>query len=152
MRHGSDLRVLLMGFVALAPGCGGGGEETAAPRTAADVEERRAHHETSKMAASSEIGALDEGKVAQTFQSALGDLKRCLSAGAERNEFEGGDIAFFVKVDTDGRVVHVRAERSTLGDRETERCMLKALKKQSWPRPQGGDVGLARNSFGFDMP
>src|SRR5437762_9470109 len=138
MRHGSDLRVLLMGFVALAPGCGGGGEETAAPRTAADVEERRAHHETSKMAASSEIGALDEGKVSQTFQSALDSLKRCLSAGAERNEFEGGDIAFLVKIDSSGKVVHAQTERSTIGDRETEKCMLSALRKRSWPRPQGG--------------
>jgi hypothetical protein len=104
------------------------------------------------MAASSEIGALDEGKVTQTFQGVLDDLKQCLSAGASRNEFEGGDIAFLVKVDTSGKVLHAHAERSTLGDRDTEKCMLKALRRQSWPRPQGGDIGVARNSFGFDMP
>src|SRR5262249_13159111 len=110
------------------------------------------HSESRMMSASSEIGALDEGKVTQTFQGAMDSLRQCLSAGASRNEFEGGDIAFFVKVDTSGKAVHAHAEKSTLGDRETEKCMLKALRRRSWPQPQGGDVGLARSSVGFDMP
>src|SRR5262245_47642163 len=154
MRQGLLLLLFLIGagsFPMAACG-GGGGSEAPEPKTAADDDSHRAHHEGSKMAASAEIGALDEGKVTQTFQGAMDEMKRCLSAGASRNEFEGGDIAFFVKVDADGRVVHAHAERSTLGDRETEKCMLKALRRQSWPRPQGGDVGLARKSFGFDMP
>jgi hypothetical protein len=155
MGHGSGLLrgalLAIAAWVALS-GCGGGSTETAGARSAADEEAPRERHEGTKMAASAEIGALDEGKVTQTFQGAMAELKRCLSAGASRNEFEGGDIAFFVKVDTDGRAVHAHVERSTLGDRETEKCMLKALRRQTWPRPQGGDVGLARNSFGFDMP
>jgi len=151
---GRNVRNVLFAVLAVtAMGCGGGGSENRDPQTASDADEHRSHRpEGAKMAASSEIGALDEGKVAQTFQDALGDLKQCLSAGAERNEFEGGDIAFFVKVDSNGKVVHAHAEHSTLGDRETEKCMLKVLRRKSWPRPQGGDIGLARNSFGFDMP
>ena len=150
-RKGS-VAAFFCGALAAASAACGGGAENQGPRSPADADERATSHESSKMSASSEIGALDEGKVTQTFQGAMDDLKQCLSAGAERNEFEGGDIAFFVKVDSSGKVVHAHAERSTLGDRETEKCMLKALRRQSWPRPQGGDVGLARNSFGFDMP
>ena len=26
------------------------------------------------------------------------------------------------------------------------------LRRRDWPPPEGGDVGIARNSFGFDMP
>lgn len=106
----------------------------------------------SGLSASAEIGALDEGKVQKTFQSALGDLQKCLAEGARRNELEGGDIAFFLKIDTSGSVIHAHAEKSTIGDRETEKCMLSSLKRKKWPEPQGGDVGLARNSYGFDMP
>jgi hypothetical protein len=104
------------------------------------------------MAASAEIGALDEAKVTSTFNGALGDLQKCLAAGAKRNELEGGDIGFFVKIGSTGRIVHAHAERSTLGDRATEKCMLDALGRRSWPEPQGGENGLAHNSFSFDMP
>lgn len=149
MRPGRTFAAFFLVMVTTA--CGGGNENQE-PRSAANADETEPRRETSKMSASSEIGALDEGKVTEIFQGALDDLKQCLSAGAERNEFEGGDIAFFVKVDSSGKAIHVHAERSTLGDRDTEKCMLKALRRRSWPRPQGGDVGLARNSFGFDMP
>lgn len=154
MRHGSGatVRGVLLWAAFCVTGCGGGGGDTSPTRSASDQDVSRRSGASSKMSASSEIGAMDEGKVTQTFQGAMDDLKSCLSAGASRNEFEGGDIAFLVKVDSSGRVVHAHAERSTLGDRDTEKCMLKALRHQSWPRPQGGDVGLARNSFGFDMP
>jgi hypothetical protein len=104
------------------------------------------------MSASAEIGALDQAKVDSTFRGAMGDLQSCLAAGAQRNELEGGDIAFFVKIGSTGRIVHAHAEHSTIGDRETEKCMLKALAHRTWPEPQGGDVGLARNSVSFDMP
>jgi len=135
----------------ISAACGGGTENTPA-KSAADDDAPSEHADRPAMAASAEIGALDEGKVTQTFQAAQSDLQRCLSQGASRNELEGGDIAFLVKIGTDGRVVHAHAEKSTLGDRDTEKCMLGALKKRSWPPPQGGDVGLARNSFSFDMP
>jgi len=36
-----------------------------------------------------------------------------------------------------------------LGDRKTELCMFDALKGASWPAPQGGLVGIARNPFEF---
>jgi hypothetical protein len=129
-----------------------GGSENQGAESPADVTERRSREDRPNMSASSEIGALDEDKVTATFRSAQGDLQKCLFQGAQRNEHEGGDVAFFVKIDTNGRVVHAHVERSTLGDRETEKCMLRALEKRSWPSPQGGDIGLARSSLGFDPP
>ncbi|HVU02019.1 MAG TPA: AgmX/PglI C-terminal domain-containing protein [Polyangiaceae bacterium] len=135
----------------LAAACGGGGESAPA-KTADDEATRGDHEDRPAMSASAEIGALDEGKVTSAFRAAQGALQRCLAKGAERNELEGGDIAFVVKIDTSGRAVHAHVEKSTIGDRETERCMLSALKKQSWPAPVGGDIGVAKNGFGFDMP
>lgn len=134
----------------LLTGCGGG--ETPPAKSSDDAPVRERGDDRPSMSASAEIGALDEAKVTQTFRSAQGALQKCLASGASRNELEGGDIAFFVKIDSSGKAVHVHAEKSTLGDRETEKCMFSALKGRSWPAPQGGDVGLARNSYGFDMP
>jgi hypothetical protein len=104
------------------------------------------------MQASSEIGGLNEEEVEAAFSSSVSGLKRCLSRGAERVEFLGGSVSFFLKIDGGGKVHHAHLEHSTLGDRSTERCMLDALRAKSWPKPVGGDHGLARKSFSFDPP
>jgi hypothetical protein len=130
-----------------------GGSETPHPQTAESVDTDDAPSESrGGMAASAEVGALDPGEVTKTFEKAMSELQSCLRSGAKRVEPLGGEIAFYLEVDVDGRAQHVHAERSTLGDRETERCMLDALKSREWPKPQGGQKGLARNSFDFDMP
>jgi hypothetical protein len=100
----------------------------------------------------SEVGALNEEKVDRVFEQTMGKLQRCLNEGAHRVEFIFGDVSFFVKIDAEGRLAHAHLEKSTIGDRETERCMLDVLKARSWPKPQGGDMGFARKSFGFDPP
>lgn len=130
--------------------CGGGQKPDA--ENATDVTARGSGEDRPRMSASAEIGALDEDKVTSTFNAAQGDLQRCLLDGSRRNEHAGGDVAFFVKIDKRGRVAHAHLERSTIGDRETEKCMLRVLEKRSWPAPQGGDMGLARSSIGFDPP
>jgi hypothetical protein len=141
--------LVVCGVAAMSIACGG---ETPEPRTAAQEPEEKPAAKHPAMSASAEVGALDEAKVTQTFHAALKDLQACLADGAKRNELEGGDIAFLVKIGASGRVVHAHAEKSTIGDRDTEKCMLGVLRKRDWPPPEGGDVGIARNSFGFDMP
>lgn len=106
----------------------------------------------SHLQASSPIGGLNEDRVDKTFKKSLGLLQSCLEAGAERIEFLGGSVDFFVKIDRNGSLTHAHLERSTLGDRQTEKCMLSALRSLRWPRPVGGDRGLARKSFEFDPP
>jgi len=101
---------------------------------------------------SSEIGGLDEDKVDAVFQASLSGLQRCLQEGAGRVEFLGGSVGFFVKIDGDGKVDGAYVEKSTLGDRDTEKCMLGALRSRHWPKPVGGEHGLARKSFDFDPP
>jgi hypothetical protein len=130
-----------------------GGDEARAPRP--KVVEQRPVQETDHLhgvRATSEIGGLNEDAVETTFKSSLGALQRCLNQGSSRVEFLAGSVAFFLKIGGAGRVEHAHLESSTLGDRETERCMLAALRKKTWPKPVGGEVGLARKSFEFDAP
>ncbi|MCC6900875.1 MAG: AgmX/PglI C-terminal domain-containing protein [Polyangiaceae bacterium] len=101
---------------------------------------------------SAEIGALDETKVDKAFQASVKGLTRCLADGAKRVELLGGQVAFFVKIDQRGSVAHAHLEKSTLGDRKTEKCMLEALGRQAWPAPVGGLVGIAKKGFDFDPP
>lgn len=127
------------------------GDSTPGPKTAdAAPEEHR--DPARKLAVSSEIGGLDEDKVDAAFKSSLSGLEHCLQAGAARVEFLGGSVSFFVKIDMSGKVDAAYLEKSTLGDRDTEKCMLDALRARSWPKPVGGEHGLARKSFDFDPP
>lgn len=98
-----------------------------------------------------EIGAMPEEETVAAFQGALEPIQQCFIDGARRVEFLGGQIALQVRVGKGGRVEAVFAERSTLGDRTTEQCMFKALEQASWPAPVGGLVGIAQNSFEFEM-
>jgi len=143
----SKLALLALPLVLLAA-CG---DATPVPKTADDKPETEEPH-ASKMAVSSEIGGLDEAKVNAAFESSLSGLERCLNQGASRVEFLGGSVSFFVKIDMEGKVDGAYLEKSTLGDRDTEKCMLDALRAKHWPKPVGGEHGLARKSFDFDPP
>lgn len=129
--------------------CGGDGEKP--PSSAADVSDGPVEDRPG-IQASSEIGGMNEEEVEAAFSSSVGGLQRCLTRGAERVEFLGGSVSFFLKIDGGGKVDHAHLEHSTLGDRATERCMLDALRAKSWPKPVGGEHGLARKSFSFDPP
>jgi len=99
-----------------------------------------------------EFGGMNEEKVKKTIEKLYPSLSDCLMNGSKRVDFLGGEVAFLVKVNTSGQAEIAHAERSTLGDYASERCMLSELKKSRWPKPVGGRIGLARTSIAFDPP
>src|SRR5687768_17995190 len=86
--------------VAFSAACGG----ERGPRSAADAEDESSSNGSSgsELETSAEIGALDEARVDQTFRSSLNGLQRCLNRGAERVEFLGGGVSFYIEVDKSG--------------------------------------------------
>jgi hypothetical protein len=149
-RHATPNRNLALTALALVVlGCGG---EAPTPKTAAPDDPSTQHHSGAVPNVSSEIGALDEDKVDATFSHTLSAFERCLKDGAGRVEFLGGTVSFYVKIDAEGKLEHAHMEQSTLGDRDTEKCMIGALRSKTWPKPVGGKSGLAHKSFDFDPP
>jgi hypothetical protein len=143
----SSLALAIAGTLVLA--CGGSAPPT---RTQADARDAPDARERSSLAVSAEIGALDEDKVTRAFDSSIKELQHCLERGAKRVEFIGGAVSFYVRVDGGGALAHTHVEESSLGDRETEKCMLDVLRKKKWPAPVGGETGYARKAFDFDPP
>lgn len=132
-----------------ALGCGGTASTPAppvapAPQPAAAPEKRPA------ATATAEIGGLDEREAEASFRASLEALQECVQSGVERLEFMGGSIEFAVKVGADRQAASVWAAESSLGERSTEKCMFAALRSVTWPAPQGGLFGIARNSFEFE--
>ena len=139
---------LLAVALASCPACGGSEPAPKAPEPAPEANDEA----PSGVSMSAEIGGLSEEKVDRVFRSALPNFQRCLDEGAKRVEFLGGSVSFFLKIDQHGKVDHAHLEKSTIGDRDTEKCLLDALRRKPWPKPIGGLHGLARKSFDFDPP
>ncbi len=59
-------------------------------------------------------------------------------------------MRFWVKVDSKGKFLHAHLERSDLGDRVTEQCLLDVLMGYKWPLPVGGEVGVATFEMSFE--
>ena len=126
--------------------CGGETPQPEVPKVEAPPEEgpRRA----ALPSVESEVGALDQAKVKAAFQKSQDRLMACYTKGAQRLAYLSGEVKFFVRVAKDGSARRAYLEESTLGDRETERCMIDVLKGVGWPRPEGGE-GEARHSLTF---
>jgi hypothetical protein len=104
-----------------------------------------------KLQMQAELGEIDQAAVESTMKSAQGKLQECHRQGLRRVEYLSGDVKFFLRIGEDGRVKYGYFEESTLGDRDTEKCIFGVLESQSWPKPQGGEAEV-RKSFGFDAP
>jgi hypothetical protein len=141
--HGFVLRLAVIGVLGLVAGCGSTQPPEAPTNEAQDpTAGRRRGGPTFE----SEIGALDEAKVAATFKRLEGKLTACYAKGTERLSYLAGKVKLTVRVAKDGSARWAFMERSDLGDRETEACMLGILKAATWPKPEGGE-GMARNEM-----
>ena len=98
---------------------------------------------------SQELGSIDQKKVEQTFAGLLaGPLETCHKQGRDRVEFLTGDAKVFLRIDGNGKMKYGFFEESTLGDRDTEKCILGIFSGASWPKPEGGEAEV-RSGFGW---
>ena len=136
--------------VLLAAACGKK-PEPEVPDAEEDVVVER--NDMPQMDATSEIGGLNQSQVERVFRKASDDLANCMNEGSSRIEFLGGSISFYLLIDQSGSISHEHVKQSSLGDRETEKCMLDVLAKQTWPKPVGGKQGKAEyDNVRFDPP
>jgi hypothetical protein len=151
LRHPGSLGAVgclwVLGVVA---GCGGASVSAPPAAARSDAAPPSELRERPALATQAEIGGLDEREAEASFRASLDGLQACVSNGVERLEFMGGSIEFAVKIDGNRQAASVWAAESSLGERSTEKCMFEALRSVSWPAPQGGLFGIARNSFEFE--
>lgn len=133
--------------LAVVTGCGGAPPPKAPEAT--NPREGSSGETASGPSVESEIGGLNEAQVKATFGRASNSLSACFNKGAERLPYLSGEVHFVLRIKKDGGPRFAFVKDSSLGDRVTEECMLKALKSLTWPKPQGGE-GIAENSFSFE--
>ena len=96
-----------------------------------------------------ELGSIDDAAVTDTFTKIGSDLETCHSAGRTRVGVLAGDISVFLRIDAHGAAKWAYLESSTLGDRDTEKCILDLVMRTTWPQPTGGEAEI-RHSLGWD--
>jgi hypothetical protein len=112
-------------------------------------EDARPQSSGPKLQMSQELGSIDQRKVEQTFSSLVsGALEGCHKQGRDRVEYLTGDVKVFLRIDGNGRVKYGFFEDSTLGDRETEKCIMGIFNGTTWPKPDGGEAEV-RSGFGW---
>lgn len=132
----------------LVAACGG---STPPPVTAAsnDDTSQQAAHDGAMPQVQQELGSIDPNAVERTFEKYQNRIQGCFKSGQQRIEYLDGDVSVFLRIGQDGAVRYGYFEDSTVGDRQTEKCILDLLASASWPKPQGGEAEV-RKSFGFD--
>lgn len=79
------------------------------------------------------------------------DVQNCFAKGTTKVSSLGGHVKMKLRIDQKGALKWAYMSESTLGDRDTEKCLLDAARAKSWPLPIGGD-GLAERSYDVDPP
>jgi hypothetical protein len=95
-----------------------------------------------------ELGSIDQKAVEKTFAKLKGALDTCHAQGRDRVEYLSGDVKVFLRIDGGGKVRWSYFEDSSLGDRDTEKCILSVFAGAQWPKPEGGEAEV-RHGFGW---
>ena len=128
---------LMMASAGCAPGSAGLAAEL--DGTAERIDPGPSHVEA-------EIGGMDEFATNEAFNALAPDFARCVERGSAELDTFGGHAHIALRVKRDGQIRWAYLKDSTLGDRETERCVLGLVRQTTWPRPLSGE-GLADSTF-----
>jgi hypothetical protein len=142
------MKTLLCFTCAVVVGCGGGSTPPPKSDDSSNAEAKPRHPSNGGPSVSQELGSIDQRAVEQTFAKLEPKLESCHAKGRGRVEYLAGDIKVFLRIDQNGKVRYSFFEEATIGDRDTEKCILDVLGAADWPKPQGGEAEV-RNGFGW---
>jgi hypothetical protein len=146
-----ELKTSLLGLVlALVAACGGSKPPEAEAPALDHAQTSHSKPHSGGPSVSQELGSIDPQDADRVFQSVQGQFQTCQKTGMKRVGPLAGDVTFFVRIGSDGKAKYVVLEDSTLGDIETESCMMHAVERAHWPVPRGGNEAEARKGYGFD--
>lgn len=133
-------------------GCGGGAESeepegfAASEPTVGDEEEPDDGVQIEGL-----MGTIAHEDVQMALEPKMPRFAQCFANRYDDNELVGGHFEFAFRVNTDGTVKWVYPRRSTIGDREVERCLLEVAQRTRFRDPRGGEAEF-NWSLDFDPP
>jgi hypothetical protein len=146
-------RLTLM-FVCVWMGCGSS-EPTSASEERSSGSEFRVgsggEHDDDGFQIEGLDGTIDPGAVEAGVNSVITSIAECFGARYDEVEVLSGDFTLAFRIARDGSVMTARLLRSTIGDRETERCIVRVARTIRFAKPSGGEAE-ASHTLGLDLP
>lgn len=140
--------LLTVSLALVGAGCGG----AAAPEPTTPEHRAGAHHteveRTDGVAISGLMGTISQDAVRHALEAHMNAFARCFSDRMSAVEFLSGDITMSFRVDTAGNVLWVYPSASTIGDHDTEVCVLDVALHTHFSPPHGGE---AEFTWGFGL-
>jgi hypothetical protein len=121
--------------------------EAPAPKSASHPE--AVEEEQAPASFEQSVGAMSDHDVDRAFRKFEKKVARCVAEGASRVEAIGGRIRLELRISRRGDAKSAHLSESTLGDRETERCILDGALARRWPKAKGG-VGEASHEYAIE--
>lgn len=101
-----------------------------------------------QIGAASEVrGTIDKAEIRRVVMAHAGEVKRCYEQGLTRRPDLEGRVALKFTIGKTGIVAAVTVTETTLNDRQTEQCIMRAASKWVFPKPTGD--GLVTVSYPF---
>lgn len=94
-------------------------------------------------------GTLGTGEIQKVIRKALGGVRSCYELGLRRSPTLQGTVTVRMVIGRDGSVTSASVASTTLGDGETEECIVRRLEKLQFPAPQGGEPVVVSYPFAF---
>ncbi|MET0340604.1 MAG: AgmX/PglI C-terminal domain-containing protein [Polyangiales bacterium] len=88
-------------------------------------------------------GTLSQQEIDGALRPKLRGMLGCIQQRRDDLEALAGGVTLAFHVATDGRVVSVHPSESSLGDRETERCIVGIAQATRFPPPHGGEADFS---------
>ena len=98
------------------------------------------------------MGTLNPEDVQMALEPKMQRFASCFANRYDDLELVGGHFEMAFRVGRDGSVTSVFPRRSTVGDRDTERCLLDVARRTRFREPRGGNEAEFNWSLDFDPP
>lgn len=86
------------------------------------------------------LGQIDPDQARATLERRMDSFMRCYSQRLSSVEYLAGNVELTLRIGTEGSVRWAFVSQSTMGDLETESCLLGVAQGASFPRPRGGEA------------
>jgi hypothetical protein len=131
-------------IVVVALGCGGGEEEVVEqPVVEQDTGAERPPERNDGVQIEGLMGTITQDQVQRGIEPRMGRFESCFMNRMGELRLLRGRIELAFRVHTDGSVRWVYPRASTVGDRDTERCVIEVASTIRFLRPRGGEAEFA---------
>ncbi len=131
-------------LITLAAGCGGSGKDPSTePAAASEGSERPEPRAQDELAITGLRGTLSQSEIQNALEPRMLKFSRCVQRRSGDLEWLSGKVDLTFHIALDGSVANVFPSASSMGDRETERCMLDVAKSVHFPAPHGGEADFS---------